>query len=154
MDRADAPALAIASRLLNTRLYEELREKEGLAYSLGASMGDVGGRAVFTLSMGTAPDKLQQARESVRTQIEAARNASVTESDLQREINGLVGRLQMRMLSSINRAYYLGVATRQSLTHTFGEDYRELLLALSPEDIERATRKYLPAGNLVEVVIR
>jgi zinc protease len=154
MDRADAPALAIASRLLNTRLYEELREKEGLAYSLGASMGDVGGRAVFTLSVGTAPDKLQQARESVRKQIEAARNASVTKRDLEREINGLVGRLQMRMLSSINRAYYLGIATRQSLTHTFGEDYRELLLALSPGDIEQATRKYLPAGNLVEVVIR
>jgi len=154
MDRADAPALAIASRLLNTRLYEELREKEGLAYSLGASMGDVGGRAVFTLSMGTAPDKLQRAREGVRTQIEAARNASVTEKELKREINGLVGRLQMRMLSSINRAYYLGVATRKGLRHTFGEDYRELLLALSTGDIERATRKYLPAGNLVEVVIR
>jgi zinc protease len=154
MDRADAQALAIASGLLNTRLYEELREKEGLAYSLGASLGEVEGRAVFTLSMGTAPDKIQRARESVRTQVEAARNASVTGKELEREINGLVGRLQMRMLSSINRAYYLGVATRRGLVHTFGEDYRERLLALTPEDVERATRRYLPEGNVVEVVIR
>jgi zinc protease len=135
-------------------LYEELREKEGLAYSLGASLGGVGERAVFTLSMGTAPDKLQRAREGVRIQIEAARKASVSEKELAREINGLVGRLQMRMLSSINRAYYLGVATRQGLTHTFGEDYRERLLELTPEDVERATRKYLPDENLVEVVVR
>lgn len=154
MDRGDAPALAIASRLLNTRLYEELREKEGLAYSLGASLGEVGGRVVFTLSMGTAPDKIQRAREGVRVQIEAARNASVTKKELEREINGLVGRLQMRMLSSINRAYYLGVAARLGLTHTFGEDYRERLLTLTTEDVERVTRRYLPDGNLVEIVIR
>ncbi len=153
-DPADALALAIASRLINTRLYEELREKEGLAYSLGASMGGVGGRAVFTLSMGTAPDKIQRAREGVRAQIEAARNASVTEMELEREINGLVGRLQMRMLSSINRAYYLSVATRLGLRHSFGEDYRGRLLALTPGDVERVTRKYLPGGNLVEVVVR
>jgi len=154
LDRKDAPALAIASGLLNTRLYEELREKEGLAYSLGAFLGEVEGRAVFTLSMGTAPDKIQRAREGVRAQIEAARKASVTEKELEREINGLVGRLQMRMLSSINRAFYLGVATRKGLTHTFGEDYRERLLALTPEDVERVTRKYLPDGDLVEVVVR
>ena len=153
MDRADAPALAIASRLLNTRLYEELREKEGLAYSLGASLGEVGGRAVFTLSMGTSPEKIERARAGIREQIEAARAARVTPEEMQREINGLVGRLQMRMLSSINRAYYLGVATRQGLIHTFGEDYREQLLVLTPEEVERVTRKYLPEDNLVEIVI-
>ena len=109
---------------------------------------------MFTLSMGTAPDKIERAREGVRAQVEAARNASVTGKELEREINGLVGRLQMRMLSSINRAYYLGVATRKGLTHTFGEDYKELLLALTPDDVERAARRYLPTGKVVEVVIR
>lgn len=154
LDRDDAPALAIASGLLNTRFYEELREKEGLAYSLGASLGNVGERAVFTLSMGTSPDKLQRAREGVRAQIEAARQASVHQADLTREINGLVGRLQMRMLSSINRAYYLGISIRDRLPHTFGEDYRERLLTLTPEDVERVMRRYLPEANLVEVVVR
>ena len=152
--QVDAPALAVASGLLNTRLYEELREREGLAYSVGASLGELEGRAVFTLSMGTAPDKIERAREGVRAQVEAARNASVTEKELEREINGLVGRLQMRMLSSINRAYYLCVATRKGLTHTFGEDYKERLLALTPDDVERAARRYLPTGKVVEVVIR
>ncbi len=154
LDRNDAPSLAIATGLLNTRLNEELREKEGLAYSVGAFMGGVGDMAVFTFSMGTAPDKIQRSRKSVRQQIEAIRNATITWPQLLREINSLVGRLQMRMLSSINRAYYLGVAERLGLKHTFGEDYRQQLLALDPEDVERAFRKYLPGGNLVEVVVR
>ena len=154
VEDGDIPVLAVSSALLNTRLSEQLREKEGLAYSLGASLGAVGDRAVFTLSMGTAPEKIEKARAGVREQIQAARDAKVTPEEMQREINGLVGRLQMRMLSSINRAYYLGVAARQGLKHSFGEDYRNQLLALTPEDVERVNRRYLPEENLVEVVVR
>jgi zinc protease len=151
---ADIPALVIASGLLNVRLVEQLREKEGLAYSLGASLGEVDGRVIFTFSMGTAPDKIDRAREGLREQVEAARKATVKREDMEREINGLVGRLQMRMLSSINRAYYLGVATRERLAHTFGERYRQQLLALTPEDIERVSDKYLPRDVLIEAVVR
>ncbi len=150
----EEPALTVASALLNTRLVEELREKQGLAYSLGASLGSVGDAAVFTFSMGTAPDKIQRAREELRAQIAAAREAEVLPGDMEREINGLVGRLQMRMLSSINRAYYLGLAAREGLPHTFGEDYRQRLLALTPADIEAVNRAYLPVDTLVEVVVR
>jgi len=154
IEEADIPALAVASGLLGTRFYEELREKEGLAYSVGVSLGEVGSRVVFTLSMGTAPDKIDRARKAVREQIEAARWAEVTTEEMTREINGLVGRLQMRMLSSINRAYYLGVAARKGLGHSFGEDYRKLLMSLTPEDVARVTRRYLPGWGLVEVLIR
>ncbi|MDT8396258.1 MAG: pitrilysin family protein [bacterium] len=150
----DIPALVIASGLLNVRLAEELREKEGLAYSLGASLGDVDGRVVFTFSMGTAPEKIERAREALREQLEAARKSPVNREEMEREINGLVGRLQMRMLSSINRAYYLGVATRERLSHTFGEKYRQQLLALTPEDIERVLDRYLPGDALIEAVVR
>jgi zinc protease len=151
---ADIPALVVASGLLNVRLVEELREKEGLAYSLGASLGAVGDSVVFTFSMGTAPDKIERARKGLREQLAAARESEVKREDMEREINGLVGRLQMRMLSSINRAYYLGVSTLKRLPHTFGEKYRQQLLALTPEDIEEALEKYLPGDILVESVVR
>jgi zinc protease len=154
LEGRDLPAMAVASALLNTRLVEQVREKEGLAYSIGASIGAVGDRAVFTLSMGTGPDNVEKARKSIREQVEAVRSSSVSREAMQREINGLTGRLQMRMLSSINRAYYLGIAAMQGLSHTFGDDYKELLEALTPEEVQDALRKYLPEENLVEVVVR
>ena len=98
---------------------------------------------MFTLSMGTRPDNMEKARQSISEQIGAARADSITLGAVQREINGLVGRLQMRMLSSINRAYYLGEAAREGLPHTFGEDYKELLLALTPEEIQDYCRERL-----------
>jgi hypothetical protein len=77
----------------------------------------------------------------------------VTADDVTRHANAVTGRLQMRMLSSLSRAFYLGLAERGGLAHTFGEDYRKLLLGLSPGDIEAAVDLYLP-DDLSEVIVR
>jgi len=149
----DRTALAIVTGLLNDRLNRELREKEGLAYSLGASLGTVGETAVFTFSMGTSPEKIEQARQGLRREIDAQRAAAVTAAELERRVNAITGRLQMRMLSSLNRGFYLALAEAKDLPHTFGEDYRQLLLALTPEQIEEAARAFLPE-HLAEVIVR
>jgi zinc protease len=153
VSRDDAPAMTIVAGLLNHQLAEETREKEGLAYSVGASLGMLYGRSVFTLSMGTAPEKMERARESVREQVRAVKKMKVAPEELERRVNDVTGRLQMRMMSSINRAYYLGLSQRSNLTHTFGEDYRKILLGLSTEDVEAAAG-YLPDDILVEAVVR
>ncbi len=152
--KAKLPTLAIVTGLLNEKLSRELREKEGLAYSVGGSLGEVYGRSVFRLSMGTAPEKMDAARTGIRREIEAMRRMKITPDDLNRRTNALTGRLQMRMLSSINRAFYLGLAERSGLGHTFGEDYRRILQSLKPEDVMEAARRYLPEENLIEVVVR
>jgi zinc protease len=146
-------ALAVVAGLLNDRLNRELREKEGLAYSLGASLGTVGETAVFTFSMGTSPEKIEQARAGLRREIEAQRAAAVTAEELERRVNAITGRLQMRMLSSLNRGFYLALAEAKDLPHTFGEDYRQLLLALTPEQVEDGARSFLPE-RLTEVIVR
>jgi zinc protease len=150
----DAVAFPVVSGLINQVLYEKLREKEGLAYSLGASLGAASGKAVFTLSMGTSPDKLETARERVRQEIAAARDMEVNREDLERVVNDRLGTIQRRMMSSINRAFYLGVSVRGDLPHTFGEKYREILLGITPEDAGKAAAAYLPEKDLVEVVVR
>jgi predicted Zn-dependent peptidase len=149
----DRAALTVVRGLLNDRLVRELREKEGLAYSVGASFGAVEGSAVLTVSMGTAPEKIEQAREGIRREVAGLRTMEVTADDVTRHANAVTGRLQMRMLSSLSRAFYLGLAERGGLAHTFGEDYRKLLLGLSPADIEAAVKSYLP-DDLSEVIVR
>jgi zinc protease len=154
VDETDALILPVASGWLNARMVEEMREKEGLAYSLGASLTKVDGKAVFAFSMGTAPEKLERAREALREQIRRAREDFVTRESITREVNALTGRLQMRMLSSINRAFYLGLAERNSLSHTFDEDYRQQLLTIRSCDVERVLEDFLPDETLVEILVR
>jgi zinc protease len=149
----ESAVLALVTGLLNDRLSRELREREGLAYSVGGSLGEVDGQAVFSLSMGTAPEKMEQARRGIRREIEAVRGASVTEDELRRRVNALAGRLQMRTLSSLNRGFYLALGERNGLAHSYGEDYRQILLAITPGQVEEAARRWLPE-HLVEVVVR
>jgi predicted Zn-dependent peptidase len=149
----DRPALAVVTGLLNDRLFYELREKEGLAYSVGASLGVVEDMAVFILALGTAPEKMERARRGVRRQIEVARTLTVSDDELERRVNAITGRLEMSMLASLNRAFYLGLAERAQLPHSFGEDYRRLLQALTAAEVEEAAGKYLPE-KLVEVIVR
>jgi predicted Zn-dependent peptidase len=154
IEREDVPALAVASGILNQRITFNLREEEGLAYSVGASLSSLDGRSLFLLSMGTAPDKIEQARKSIRREIESIRRSNVTQAEINIRVNAIFGRLQMRMLSSINRAYYLGLSARNGLDHTYGEDYRELLMSVTPDDVKSIWTRYLPRKNLVEAIVR
>jgi len=150
---SEGPALAVVTGLLNDRLNRELREREGLAYSVGSSLGIVEGRAVFSFSMGTSPEKMEQARKGLRREIEAQRSAEVDPEELERRVNAITGRLQMRTLSSLNRGFYLALAERRGLGHTYDEDYRTILLRLTPGEVEAAARRYLPR-EFIEVIVR
>ena len=151
--RSEGPALAVVTGLLNDRLNRELREREGLAYSVGSSLGIIEGRAVFSFSMGTSPEKMEQARKGVRREIEAVRRMEVSPEELERRVNAITGRLQMRTLASLNRGFYLALSERKGLDHTFDEDYRTILLRLTPGEVEAAAGRYLPR-ELIEVIIR
>jgi zinc protease len=151
--RSEGPAMAVVTGLLNDRLNRELREREGLAYSVGSSLGIVEGRAVFSFSMGTSPEKIEQARKGVRREIEEVRRMDVSPEELERRVNAITGRLQMRTLSSLNRCFYLALSERKGLDHTYDEDYRTILLRLTPGEVEAAAGRYLPR-QLIEVIIR
>jgi zinc protease len=146
-------ALAVAAAVLNRRLYRQLREKEGLTYSVGAGLSFVGSRPVWMFSLGTSPEKIDQARSGIAREIALLRERGTSEEEISRVVNEKTGRLQMRMLSSLNRGFYLALAERFGFDHGYGEDYRTRLLAVTPAEVMQAGRDHLPA-ELVEVVVR
>ncbi len=154
VDDKSLPALAVGSAILGRRMSASLREREGLAYSVGSSISVVGDRAVFLLSMGTAPDKIERARKSIRRELEVISRSPVSAEEIEMVVSSAVGRVQMRMLSSINRAYYLALAEKKGLSHQFGEKYRDALLRVTPADVRSVLSAYLPGKNVVTAIVR
>jgi zinc protease len=146
-------ALEVAAGILSARLFNELREREGLAYTVGASVEPLGEAALVSVRMATGPDKVAQARAGIAREMEALDREPVTPDEIERRANALAGRWAMRLLSSINGAYALGVAEFAGLPHAFGEDYRALLRGLTPEEVAGAIRTAFrpPAGAWAEV---
>ena len=140
VDARQRLALDVAAGLLSARLFNQLREKEGLGYSVGAFVESLGEAALVSVRMATGPEKVAQARAGIAREMEAVAREPVGPEEVARRAEALAGRWAMRLLSSINQAYALGVAEFAGLPHRFGQDSRRLLLALTPQEVTAAAR--------------
>lgn len=146
-------ALEIAGSILSAKLFGTLREKEGLAYSVEAGVSFPQGGTLLLIGMGTAPQNLERARAGILREWKAVAETPPTKDEVERRANGLAGRLAMRTLSSINRAFYLGVAEFRGLPHGYGEAYRQGLLSVTPEEVGEALRKYFGQEDYVMAIV-
>lgn len=149
----EALALEVATSILSARLFAQLREKEGLAYSIGASVEFYGGLGLLMIQMGTAPQNIERAKEGILKVLRTTAEEAVSQEELDRRVNALSGRSTMRRLSSINRAFYLGLAEFKGFPHSFGDEYRLLLKGLRPEEVSQAAKKFFLGDEMVLVLV-
>ncbi len=146
-------ALEIAGSILSAKLFGTLREKEGLAYSIDAGVSFPQGGTLLLIGMGTAPQNVDRAKAGILRELKAVVETPPTKDEVERRANGLAGRLAMRMLSSINRAFYLGVAEFRGLPLDHWETYRPSLLSVTPEEVSEALRTYFGQDDYVLAVV-
>ncbi len=146
-------ALEIAGSILSAKLFGTLREKEGLAYSVDAGVSFPQVSPLLLIGMGTAPQNVDRAKAGILRELKAAAETPPTKDEVERRANGLAGRLAMRMLSSINRAYYLGVAEFRGLGLDYVEAYRQTLLSVSPEEVTTVLQKYFGLEDYVLTIV-
>lgn len=142
-------ALEIAGSILSAKLFGTLREQEGLAYSVDAGVSFPQGGTLFLVGMGTAPQNVERAKTGILREWKSVAEAPPTREEVTRRANGLAGRLTMRMLSSINRAYYLGLAEFRGWGPDYAEVYRQSLLSVTPDEVTDVLRKYLGQDDYV-----
>lgn len=108
----DRYAIALLDTILGgsmgSRLFQEIREKRGLAYSVGsyAAMHAEGG--YFSAYGGTSPDTYEQCLDLVREEFAKARKSGVSEGELQRAKNQFRGSIVMSQESMSSRMNRMG----------------------------------------------
>jgi len=150
---ADEPALRIAVAALSERLAEQLREHEGLAYSIGAGLRLERGPYV-RMSAGTRPENLDRMQ---RGMLEVAA-ALLTETASAEEIEGArnrgEGRQRMRRLSRTGQAYAMGMAELAGRDPLHLDADAPALRAVTPEDVTRVAARYLAFEHPVVAIAR
>lgn len=145
----DAVAIKIATSILSTRLYLNLREKQGLAYSVGAGSRFENEFGLTYSVIGTKAENYQKAVDGILLEIGKLKLDGPTVSELNKAKNQIWGRLMSAKLSSINQAYYL------ALDDFFGRDvgydqiYLGKLAGISIEDIRRVAASYFKTDGYV-----
>ena len=79
---------------LSSRLFLELREKKGLAYTVRSSYENHLKGAVFSIYIGTEPSNIQTSIDGFKEEIEKIKNILVSEEELNNAKNNIIGKQQ------------------------------------------------------------
>jgi zinc protease len=132
------------------RLFVELRDRRGLAYSTGViSLPLRTGPAFFVAYLGTAPASSTAAEAGVLRELERARAAPATPDELARAKAYVRGQLSMDRRTNARQAWYLAFFEVIGAGWDFPERYARAIEAVTTADVARAAERYLTRPTIV-----
>ncbi|GAB6052749.1 pitrilysin family protein [Magnetospira thiophila] len=137
----------------SSRLYDEVREKRGLAYSVGTYLWPMDHAAIYMGQAGTANARAAETVKIVRDQWTILRESGPSPEEVADAKTYLTGSYPLRFTSGGALASTL-VAMQ---IHNLGQDYldrrEDYINAVTPEDVARLARQLLDPQRLTFVVV-
>lgn len=99
---------AVLGGSMGSRLFQEIREKRGLAYSVGSYMATHREGGYFTAFGGTSPSTYEECLDLVRVEFEKVRTEGVADAELTRAKNQFRGSIVMGQESMSARMNRMG----------------------------------------------
>jgi len=129
-----------------SRLYAEVCEKRGLAYSVSSSMALRDHVSALTISTATRPEKAQESLKIIREQVAAMANDGPTEAELQAAKSYLKGSYAVNNLdSSVSIADTLVGLQEAGLDREYIDKRAELIDAVTLDQVKAIAKKLLEA---------
>jgi len=153
---AERPAYALLAHVLGgfqERLYLEIREKRGWAYSIEAGGEDYPGAGLFEVTTGAKKEKLVDIEKIVRSELQRLADAPVTPDELTRAVRYLKTSEARRDATNAGRA---GVLTEELLAGSPRRTYEEriaLLESVTPAQIQTLARRLFAGKHLAVVTM-
>lgn len=129
-----------------SRLYAEVREKRGLAYSVSSSMSLRDHASALTISTATRPEKAQESLKIIREQVAKMASDGPTEAELAAAKSYLKGSYAVNNLdSSISIADTLVGLQEADLDRDYIDKRNELIDAVTLDQVKAIAKKLLEA---------
>ncbi len=126
-----------------SRLYAEVREKRGLAYSVSSSMALRDHVSALTISTATRPEKAQESLKIIREQVAAMANDGPTEAELAAAKSYLKGSYAVNNLdSSVSIADTLVGLQEAGLDRDYIDRRAELIDAVTLDQVKAIAKSF------------
>ncbi|HEY2864628.1 MAG TPA: pitrilysin family protein [Casimicrobiaceae bacterium] len=154
---ADYPALMLANYILggstNSRLWNRIRQKEGLSYGIGSSMYASSWEQNTSLSISAifAPENLERLRRGVQDEVERAEREGFSAEEVAEAKRAL---LQQRRLARTQDATLAAALNEQSFvgrTFAYSAKLDAALEALDAPTVNAALRRYVKPDDFASV---
>jgi zinc protease len=146
IDDPDREALEVLAQILagqGGRLFVELRDRQGLAYSVSAS--NIVGYApgAFCVYIATAPDKLEVAQRGIFSELERLLGSAPSEAETERARRYLCGTHAIAQQRSGQRALAMALDARYGRGVDADRHFPERVRAVSAADLLRVAQRFL-----------
>lgn len=147
---------------LSSRLFQEVREQRGLAYSVYSYHSTYVDSGMFAIYAGTTPDNTQEVVECILAELQKMKNEGITADELAKTVAQVKGSLYLGLESVSNRMSRLG-KTELSYNRVISpEEMVEKLEKVTLEDVKRVMNRLWvkdkfslvmmgPAGHAVDL---
>ncbi|CAN5390932.1 pitrilysin family protein [soil metagenome] len=144
-DPDEAP-VEVMSKLLgggmSSRLFTQLRDKQGLAYAVGASASNLKNQGYIVTYIGTGPKTIDASEEGLWKEMRRLRDEPVEDAELQRAKNYIAGEYLRGHERNMQQASYLGYWHVTGRGVEYDKMYLDDINAVTTRDVMRVANKY------------
>lgn len=153
LGEADYAAVKVLAAVLgggmSGRLFVEVRDVQGLAYSLGMFHATRRMTAPIVAYLGTAADNIEAAEAALAREVERLRTEGATEAEVARARAWVLGMLAMDRRTNARHAWYLAFYEMVGAGWDFPERYARAVERVTAADVTAAARRWLGAPTTV-----
>ena len=152
----DAPALMLLQAVLSGQsglLFSQLRDVEGLGYTVTAFYRSMPEAGMMAFYIGTTPDKVEQARKGFGKIIADIKAKPLSAAQLEAGANRLLGAYFRERQSLGARAADAAGDALLRRPYDFDRQLIEKAATLTPAQVQAVARKYLEQENAYELVL-
>jgi predicted Zn-dependent peptidase len=143
----------ILGRGMSSRLFREVREKRGLAYSVGSGASRYTDIGTMSVSAGVTLDHLEEATQVIRDELFKLRDEPVADDELVKARDFSTGNFRLGLESTMALAQRAGESLLMTREIEPVEDVVESLRRVTAGDVQRvAQRLFRPGGFSMAVV--
>ena len=137
---------------LSSRLFLELREKKGLAYTVRTSYETHIKSAVFSIYIGTEPSNIQTSIEGFKEEIEKIKNIPVGEEELHNAKNNLIGKQQFLSETNSQQANIMAYYSIMGKPFDYRNTIIEQIKSITAEELQACANKFFTDDYVLSVL--
>ncbi|MGZ3503402.1 MAG: M16 family metallopeptidase [Vulcanimicrobiaceae bacterium] len=139
------------SGFFESRLWQELRRKRGLVYSVDSTFKADRDRGDFEIALSAAPDKVVPAVRIIRQELERLQNEPVSQTELSEAKTRVVSAALLAQESASSQVDQLLETSVYNLPSDYYATLNDRYSRITPADIQRVAKTYLHPGELIQI---
>ena len=153
----DYPAIMLLNVILgasglSSRLFLELREKKGLAYTVRTAYETRRKSAVFSIYIGTEPSNIQTSIKGFKEEIDKIKTIPVSEEELKNAVNNLIGKQQFLTETNAQQANIMAYYSIMGKPYNYREKIVKALHQVTPQKLQECANKYFTDDYVLSVI--